>query len=285
MGHSYPYMAFLLKDRGSRSFVGWLQPALLKILGGSLLLMAGCGELEPMIEPEVQDLQLTVDTLKTQIRDSQRVMAELRTELESRRQELADAQVAKAQLEGRVREAERRVAEARHVINLQREELAAARTERERISRSSAQLQSHMRKLQKHIPKVEGTEERDPSIAPASTGAVSKKAPRVTAVPTETDPEPLVSASPQEATVSPAAMITRQPSMGASIANGSQSAQVRSVSVKPGDTLWGIAHRYQVDLRQLRALNRLTGNNISVGQAIWVPAVQPGGGQKGETAP
>lgn len=250
-----------------------------------MLLLAGCGELEPMIEPEVQDLQLTVDTLKTQVRDDQRVMAELRTELESRRQELADAQVAKAQLEGRVREAERRVAEARHVINLQREELAAARMERERISRSSAQLQSHMRKLQKHVPKAEEREEGDLSISPASNGAVIKKAPRAMAVPMGTDPEPPFSASAEKATASPAAMITPQPSVNASKANGSQGAQVRTVSVKSGDTLWGIAHRYQVDLQQLRALNRLTGNNISVGQAIWVPAPQSGGGQKGETAP
>jgi LysM repeat protein len=238
-----------------------------------------------MIEPEVQDLQLTVDTLKTQIRDGQRVMAELRTELESRRQELADAQVAKAQLEGRVREAERRVAEARHVINLQREELAAARTERERISKSSAQLQSHMKKLQKHIPKAEGMEQGDFSIAPASTGAVTMKGPRATAVPMGTDPEPLVSASMERAMASPAAMITPQPPVSASTASGSQGNQVRTVSVKPGDTLWGIAHRYQVDLQQLRALNRLTDNNISVGQALWVPAAQSGGGQKGESAP
>lgn len=96
----------------------------------------GCGELEPLVEQESVDLQLTVDTLRTQARDAQRTVMELRTEIEARRQELADAQVARAEMEGRLREAERRLLDARQVIELQREELVAARTERERVYRS-----------------------------------------------------------------------------------------------------------------------------------------------------
>src|SRR4051812_12673489 len=89
-------------------------------------LFVGCGELEPMREPEVVDLELTTDTLRASMREAQRTVAELRADLEARRKELSDAQIARAQLEGRVREAERRVIEARQVIELQREELAAA---------------------------------------------------------------------------------------------------------------------------------------------------------------
>src|SRR6476469_7629401 len=117
------------------------------------LAITGCGELEPIVEPEIVDLQLTMDTLRTQVRETQRNLAEVRAELESRRQELADAQVARAQLEGRVREAERRVGEARHVIEVQREELLAARAERERVFRSSSQLSGQMRQLQKKVSK------------------------------------------------------------------------------------------------------------------------------------
>ena len=84
-------------------------------VGFASALFVGCGELEPMREPEVVDLQLTTDTLRTSVRDAQRVVAELRTDLEVRRRDLSEAQVARAQLEGRVREAERRVIEARHV--------------------------------------------------------------------------------------------------------------------------------------------------------------------------
>ena len=94
-------------------------------VGFASALFAGCGELEPMREPEVVDLELTTDTLKASVRDAQRTVAELRTDLEARRRELAEAQVARAQLEGRVREAERRVIEARLVI-----ELATGRTGR-----------------------------------------------------------------------------------------------------------------------------------------------------------
>ncbi len=268
-----------------RQLFAWFRPVLLKLFAGAMLLMSGCGELEPMIEPEVQDLQLTVDTLKTQIRDNQRVLAELRAELESRRQELADAQVAKAQLEGRVREAERRVAEARQVINLQREELAAARTERERISRSSAQLQSQMRKLQRHMPKARGMEEGDHTIAPASTGGASRKAPRASAVPMATDSE-TVSSIPQETVMAtPAAMVAPPPSRSVFPEVEHHDTPVRTISVKLGDTLWSIAQKYHVDLHRLRTLNHLTDNRILVGQAIWVPMAQAEGAQNLEVAP
>src|SRR5688572_2164795 len=123
-------------------------------VGFASALLAGCGELEPMREPEVVDLELTTDTLKASMRDAQRTVAELRADLEARRRDLAEAQVARAQLEGRVREAERRVLEARQVIELQREELAAARAERTNMSRSSLQYQSQMRLLQKQLSKV-----------------------------------------------------------------------------------------------------------------------------------
>ena len=120
---------------------------MLGALGLLALTATACGELEPIVEPEIVDLQLTLDTLRTQVRDAQRNLAEVRAELESRRQELADAQVARAQLEGRVREAERRVSEARHVIEVQREELLAARAERERVFRSSSHSHGQMKQL------------------------------------------------------------------------------------------------------------------------------------------
>src|SRR5262245_54075678 len=131
--------------------------------------IAACGEFEPIVEPEMVDLQLTLDTLRTQVRDAQRNLAEVRAELESRRQELADSQVARAQLEGRVREAERRVIEARHIIELQREELIVARAERERVFRSSSQLQSQMKQLQKRAPKFVNPSDIDQGGAIAPT--------------------------------------------------------------------------------------------------------------------
>ena len=139
--HLAPYDTALhgLKVNDGRTGRAAVRVITLCVLAVVALAASACGELEPMVEPEMVDLQLTLDTLRTQVRDAQRNLAEVRTELESRRQELADAQVARAQLEGRVREAERRVAESRQVIELQREELIAAKTERERVFRSSSQ--------------------------------------------------------------------------------------------------------------------------------------------------
>ena len=88
------------------------------------------------------------------------------------------SQVARAQLEGRVREAERRVIEARQVIELQREELAAARTERERVSRSSLQLQGQMKQLQKQLSKrgESGSANDGQEATPLpSSGAIPKR--------------------------------------------------------------------------------------------------------------
>ena len=124
-------------------------------IGILLLGMSACSPLEPIIiEPEMSDLQLTVDTLKASLRDAQRTVAELRAEVDARRLELADVQIARAQLEGRIREAERRLTEARHVIDLQRAELAYSRSKRERIARTRAALQNQLKQLTKALSKL-----------------------------------------------------------------------------------------------------------------------------------
>jgi flagellar biosynthesis chaperone FliJ len=195
-----------------------------------IALVTACAPLEPIVEPEVSDLQLMVDTLKTSVRDAQRTIAELRTELDASRQALADAQIARAQLEGRVREAERRLGEARHVIELQREELAASRAERERVARSGAALNNQMKQLQKQLSRLgkQAGDARAPDIAPASQSA---------------------------------APAGRRPAV---------STRPLRVSVKPGDTLWRIAQRYRIDVNRLVAINRLADERIHVGQALWL---------------
>jgi LysM repeat protein len=229
-----------------------------------------------MREPEVVDLELTTDTLKASVRDAQRTVAELRTDLEVRRRELAEAQVARAQLEGRVREAERRVVEARQVIELQRDELAAARTERERVSRSSLSLQGQMKRLQKQLSKagISGSANDGQEAAPlSSSGAMRKgqKAMQVSArrnQPSEFLETPQMTATPAAVRQVPA---NREPSSEVE----QQRTPTKSVSVKPGDTLWRIAQRYRVNVEHLRAVNQLTDNNIVVGQALWLPDDRP----------
>ncbi len=253
----------------TRAYLPTVRVGVLCAVGFSSFLFAGCGELEPMREPEVVDLELTTDTLKASVRDAQRTVGELRTDLEVRRRELAEAQVARAQLEGRVREAERRVIEARLVIELQREELAAARTERQRGLRSSLQLQGQMKQLQKQL---------------SSTGKSGQKAMQV---PAQRNQSLEFLEAPQRGAI-PAALMQVPANRKSSAEVEQQRTPTKSVSVKPGDTLWGISQRYRVNLEHLRTLNQLTDNLIVIGQALWLPDDRPLSGvgtHKGASAP
>ena len=250
--------------------------AVLCAVGFASAIFAGCGELEPMREPEMIDLELTTDTLKASVRDAQRTVAELRTDLEVRRRELAEAQVARAQLEGRVREAERRVIEARQVIELQREELAAARTGRERMSRSSLQLQGQMKQLQKQLSRAgkSGSAHDGQAAAPLPSSGAMRKGQKSIPVsaqvnePSEFPETPQVVAAPAAVRQVPT---NREPSSEIE----QQRTSTKSVSVKPGDTLWRIAQKYRVDVEHLRTINQLTDNRIVIGQALWLPDDRP----------
>jgi nucleoid-associated protein YgaU len=223
-----------------------------------------------MVEPEISDLQLTVDTLKASARDSQRTIMDLRAEADTRRQELADAQVARAQFEGRIREAERRLAEARHIVELQREELAASRAERDRVARASILLQNQLKQLQRQLSKLGGKVEHEERRSAAPThysipnvrplGRVS--AAREEGVPTDQKLN---------------AMMTTLPNETASVgrARAASSPVPAWVSVKPGDTLWSISRRYRVGVNRLRVINQLADDRIEIGQALWL-SVPPG---------
>lgn len=241
-------------------------------VGFASALFVGCGELEPMREPEVVDLQLTTDTLRTSVRDAQRVVAELRTDLEARRRDLSEAQVARAQLEGRVREAERRVIEARQVIELQREELAAARIERGRVSRSSIQLQNQMKQLHQQLS---GTEKSDldqngQEAAPRPSSHMPRKGQKAMQAPAHRS-QPSEDQEGQSMAATPAAMARMPVIRESSTVSERQRAPTRHVSVKAGDTLWSIAQQYRVNVEQLRTLNHMTDNKIVIGQALWLP--------------
>jgi len=240
------------------------------VLGVVPVVGTACGALEPMEEPEVTDLQLTVETLKASVRDAQRTATELRNELEASRKNLAEAQVARAQLEGRVREAERRLAESKQVIDLQREELASARTERERLSRTSSLMQGHLKQLQKQRSKLgKGDEEGQPSgLSPAHVP--SRNAQKAMVVPTHASSPPR-SIPERNLSATPATLVRIPSIRESSYERRRGDDESRYVTVKTGDTLWSIAHRYHVDVDQLRATNQLAGNRIEIGQALRLP--------------
>ena len=239
------------------------------LLGGTGLV--GCGPLEPIVEQEVSDLQLTVDTLKTSLRDSQRTIAELRSELESRRQELADSQIARAQMEGRIREAERRLTEARHIIDLQREELSSSRTERQRVSQAGTALQNQLKQLQKQLAKMGKQFERggETGAAPANLSSTNARPPAVRPVNMDSshhgDEKTRVAVAPAEALPSDAIVDGGERSVAAAD-------YPASLSVKPGDTLWSIAQRFHTTVQELMAANELADNRILIGQALRLPS-------------
>jgi LysM repeat protein len=229
-----------------------------------------------MREPEVVDLELTTDTLKASVRDAQRTVAELRTDLEARRRELAEAQVARAQLEGRVREAERRVIEARQVIELQREELAAARTERQRVSRSSLQLQSQMRQLQKQLSRMSKSSPapNGQEAAPLPSSGAMRKGQKAVPIPAQRNrPSEFLETPQMVATPDAVKQVPVNHERPSEVEP--QRTPTQHVSVKPGDTLWHIAQKYRVNVEHLRTLNQLTDNNIVIGQALWLPDDRP----------
>lgn len=236
------------------------------LLGG--IGLVGCGPLEPIVEQEVSDLQLTVDTLKTSLRDSQRTIGELRSEIESRRQELADSQIARAQMEGRIREAERRLTEARHIIDLQREELTSSRTERQRVSQAGTALQNQLKQLQKQLSKMGKQFERgaETGAAPANLSSANTRPSAGRPVSMDSPPhgaeKSRVAVAPAEALPSEASIDGRE---------HSAADHPTSLSVKPGDTLWSIAQRFHTTVQELMVANELADNRILIGQALRLP--------------
>lgn len=238
------------------------------LLGGMGLV--GCGPLEPIVEQEVSDLQLTVDTLKTSLRDSQRTIAELRSELDSRRQELADSQIARAQMEGRIREAERRLTEARHVIDLQREELTSSRTERQRVSQAGTALQNQLKQLQKQLAKMGKQFERggETGAAPANLSSTNTRPPAVRSVNMDSSHH---GAEKSRVAVAPAEILPSEAGIDGGEHSMAAADYPASISVKPGDTLWSIAQRFHITVQELIVANELHDKRILIGQALRLP--------------
>ncbi|WHZ21048.1 MAG: hypothetical protein OJF47_000160 [Nitrospira sp.] len=236
----------------------------------SLSLWGGCARLEPIADPAPSDLQVTADSLRTAVREAQRTAADLRTELDEQRKELADVQVARAQLQGMLRETERRLTEARQVIELQREELATARIERERVAQAARPLHSGLRESATLVP-YRG--KKSPSgldvVVPAAVGARERvevpplpadedSVPHSPVVPADVGP---VSEESQPASVSPHEVPAVVP--------------VRTIVVQEGETLWRLARRHKVAMEVLRVLNGLSDNRIVVGRTLRLPEPRP----------
>lgn len=251
-------------------------------VGLILLNFVACSALDRIGDSKASDLQLTVDVVTASLKDAQRAMAELRAEVEVRNQELAEAQVSRAQLEGRVREAEHRLSEARHVIALQREELAESRVDRERVARTGAVLQGQLKQLRKQLSRIEKL----------ASGGVS---PTIMVLPVEKHPRSEPIGIP-EAVSSDDPLEGRRVSLqsdgeipgtvsvhqGAILPQPVTLATPARVMIKSGDTLWSLAQRHRTSVRQLMAVNALSTDYIQAGQPLWLPEPVADGSEYGQ---
>lgn len=235
------------------------------VSGVVLMGMVACSPLEPILDPEISDLQLTVDTLRSSLRDAQRTIAELQMQIDQQRHSYADAQILRAQFEGSSREAERRLIEARRVIDLQREELAIARSEREHMRRTGAARQGELRQLRKQLSKT--GKQTQGGASPAAI--ISQRAERLDLTTVALEQEAQSDNVDESADTMSSAGVT-PPAMRPSMTTGRA-----SVSVKPGDTLWSLARRYQTSVTRLMAINELINDRIHVGQTLRVPTLSP----------
>ncbi|HVG01832.1 MAG TPA: LysM peptidoglycan-binding domain-containing protein [Nitrospira sp.] len=229
-------------------------------------LSGGCARLAPSAEPGPADLQVAADSLKRAAQEAQRTAADLRSELEGQRKDLADAQVARAQLQGMLRETERRLDEARQIIDLQREELASARVERERMAQTLGPHHSRFGRPAVAAP-YQG------KIAALSPDGVLLPAPvpreKVDAWPPVSSDESGPSAVPIEIETE---QITDEPKAEpAPLREVIPAAPMRTVVIQNGDTLWRLSHRHRVSLEALRSLNGLSSNVIVTGRTLRLP--------------
>ena len=232
----------------------------------SLLFWGGCARVTPSPESTPTDLQVAADSLKTAVREAQRTAAELRTELEEQRKELADAQVARAQLQGMLRETERRLADARQVIELQREELTSAHTERERVAQTVAPL--HSRPQQPPIG-VRLQRKRASSSQDGAVSAPTETQEQSAVKPIENGEEAAPQFSPADGEAAPVSDVPQASPIVMPIPSAAE--PVRTIVVQGGDTLWRLARRHKVSLEALKSLNGLPTNLIVVGRTLRLP--------------
>lgn len=70
----------------------------------------------------------------------------------------------------------------------------------------------------------------------------------------------------------PAASTAAAPPAAAPAAGAQRSAAARRTHrVEPGESLWGIARRYEVSMEAIRRLNDLEGERVRIGQTLIIP--------------
>ena len=237
-----------------------------------LLFAAGCAGSGAL----VQDLQVTNAALKSETQQAYRRITELQVELQTLQRELGVARGAQARVEGELREGQRRVTDAQHVVDLQRDELTKSRDERERVVKTSQEMQGQLvelGRLREKAAEAERSQSRIQSLEAAVQRQEQLSADlKAMLVKTATEA--------QQSTSRPAKRKAAKTAVPAShdVADRSltQAPPLRTVTVQAGDTLWHLAKKYRVSLDELRTLNGISTDLIVPEQELILPASPQG---------
>ncbi len=232
-----------------------------------VMMLAGCAGLHPG-GGSLGDASVSVHVLQSQTREAQRIIAEMRAELDAGRKTLAASHTARARVEGQLREAQRRYDEARQVIGLQREELSRLRDEREEVLRASRDLRRYMTRLQRQIAALVDSRGGGPAV-PRPSPVDSQFDVRSSQDGRPGAPMPVNSRAGVED--SALDLLAEGVRLDDQLAEETGIAGV--VVVRRGDTLSKLAQRYRVSYPELRSLNGLEENPdlIFVGQRLLLP--------------
>lgn len=230
-----------------------------------LLLWAGCAG----PQPSARDLQVIESASKAESVQAQRTILDLRAEIQGLQRELGAARAAQARLEGELREAQRRVQEAQRQVDAQHEELARVREERDRLAQTGREVQGQLVELGR-LRQQAADAERDQARLQTLETAVEKQARELADLKASTQkaaarlkPKP---ATTELAVLGTGGALDRPVSTGAP-----PMPSLRTVIVRPGDTLGDLARKHRVRLAELMTVNNLTSDRIRPGQELILP--------------
>jgi LysM repeat protein len=259
------------------------------------LLAFGCATSDPT--PNDYNVMQTV--YKQQSLKDQQTINDLRRDLDALRRELKTAEATRAGSEAKLAESLRRVEQQRDELTRAKEEraqfatqmttqlapisrqltdeLARAREERAQFTQAMKQLAQHMVELERLRQTLA---EAGGDARQSLQAALDKQTGTLAALQLSVqDIQEWVAEAKRKA------QEKAQPQASATLPSGnrkqtavpkdkSSSPPSDTITVKAGDTLKSLAEKYGVTSAQLKEMNRLTTDDIQVGQSLTVPSVK-----------
>ena len=230
-----------------------------------LFLWAGCAG----PQPSARDLQVIESASKAESMQAQRTILDLHAEIQGLQRDLGAARAAQARLEGELREAQHRVQEAQHQVDAQREELTRVREERDRLAQTGREVQGQLvelGRLRQQAADAEGSQAR----LQAMEAAVEKQARELAEL--KAGAQKSAARLKRKLSTVELAVSSTEGALDRPVSTGAPpSSSLRTVIVRPGDTLWDLARKHRVQLTELMTVNKLASDRIRPGQELILP--------------